>query len=80
MKARKYEVGGPITPKPKEKGITSKQKSSYEQNREKKQLEQQEKANAFRRQMEIDKKKRQEANPEQFDVDKVEDPASPASP
>lgn len=66
MKARKYEMGGPITPKNKEKGMTAKQKSAYELNREKKQAEQQESANSFRRQTEINKKKRQEANPEQY--------------
>lgn len=60
MKARKYEGGGPIGPKA--KGVSSK----YEENRAKKQKEQQESANSFRRQMEINKKKRQEANPEGY--------------
>jgi hypothetical protein len=66
MKARKYEMGGPITPKGKDKGLTAKQRSTYELNREKKQAEQQEKADSTRRQNEIDKRKRMEENPEQY--------------
>ena len=66
MKARKYEMGGPITPKNKDKELAKKQGSAYEENRKKKQAEQVEKANSNRRQMEIDKRKRMEANPEQY--------------
>jgi len=66
MKARKYEMGGPIGPKKKDKDLAKKQVSAYELNKEKKREEQQEKANSTRRQNEIDQRKRMEANPEQY--------------
>ena len=63
MKARKYEMGGPIGPKKKDKDLAKMQVSAYELNRKKRE-EQQEKANSTRRQNEIDQRNRMEANPE----------------
>jgi hypothetical protein len=68
LKPKTYANGGPITPDPrkKDKELEKKQVSAYEENRKKKQEEQVEKANSNRRKTEIDKRKRMEANPEQY--------------